>query len=147
MIFATLCSPQVLETIHASECRYTGQSGCVTVGGMDDGEEFGATVKSLAGVRVGPTDQGRLLRTAAGILLLGNVDFEDETCGDRSMVCPGTGGIQHLERAATLLGLGGEAGEGAESLGAALVTQVKKREANEPGDAPVGHRASACRVG
>lgn len=115
---------------HTHATRYTNQSGCVTVGGMNDGEEFGHTVRAMAAVRIGPADRSRILRTVGSLLLLGNVQFSSEAGGERCCVTPGAAGTQALRAAAALLGLGEESG-GAEALAEALVTMVRKLPGGE----------------
>ena len=54
------------------------------VADVDDGEEFGFLVASMAACRIGPVERAAVLRLVAGVLLLGNVGFRDRSAASSS---------------------------------------------------------------
>ena len=80
----------------------------------------------MAALGLSPASRSAVLRTLAGVLLLGNVEFIDldpsEGGGEASEVAPGS--VSTLEAAAELLGLPAGLPTAAAALGRALVTQV-----------------------
>lgn len=58
---------------------YLHQSGCLTVDGIDDAQEFAEVREALTTVGIAPEEQHAMFRVLAGILHLGNVEFEDDS--------------------------------------------------------------------
>ncbi|GMR57971.1 hypothetical protein PMAYCL1PPCAC_28166 [Pristionchus mayeri] len=59
----------------ADDYFYTAQGRASLLEGVDDGQEFGETVKALTEVGFSPEAQRDLLKVLAGVLTLGNVAF------------------------------------------------------------------------
>ena len=108
-----------LQQLSAADCAYTNDSGCVTVGGMHDGEEFEHTLRSMTAVQIQGGAKKHLLQTIAGVLVLGNIEFQDDKLGEACFVTEAS--KYALEAASELLGLGSS---GATLLAEALSTQV-----------------------
>eukprot|EP00054_Salpingoeca_dolichothecata_P025400 m.177618 g.177618 ORF g.177618 m.177618 type:complete len:1031 (-) comp25343_c1_seq7:140-3232(-) len=57
--------------------HYLNQSGCDTVAGIDDIQEFQDTMHAMDVMGISPEDQWEVLKIVAGVLHLGNIDFEE----------------------------------------------------------------------
>jgi len=56
--------------------KFLSNSGCSTVNGIDDSEEFKATKHAMDLMNVSPADQESFFKVVCGILWLGNIKFE-----------------------------------------------------------------------
>ena len=86
-IFYQLCAGASAEekeefaTTNAQDFYYLSQSGCYTVDGVDDAEEFQLTKKAMDVIGITKEEQTNILRLVAGILWLGNITFEENGRG------------------------------------------------------------------
>jgi len=85
-----------------SKYNFINKSGCYTVKGIDDKEEFNSLLKAMDIMNFTPKEKEDVLHIIAGILHLGNVQFET-TFGEGSGITERT----PLEAAAEVLGVDG----------------------------------------
>lgn len=52
---------------------------CLSIPGVDDGKTFGETRECLRSISIGPDEQIQILSLLSGLLLLGNVRFEEDS--------------------------------------------------------------------
>lgn len=89
----------------AREFNYLNQSTCFEIPGVNNAEEYQATIRAMETVGIPAPDREAILRTVAAILHLGNVDFVADKSGDEaSVVAPGASEY-HAEACAKLLGV------------------------------------------
>ena len=86
---------------------------------MHDGEEFEHTLRSMTAVQIQGDAKKHLLQTIAGVLVLGNIEFQDDKSDETCFVTEAS--KYALEAASELLGLGSS---GSSLLAEALSTQV-----------------------
>lgn len=60
------------------EYKYLQQSGCTSIPGVDDDEEFNETRKSMSVIGLTDEEQDSVLATVAAVLHLGNVQFVND---------------------------------------------------------------------
>lgn len=73
-----------------SDYRYLNQSGCSTVNGRNEQEEYAAMIKAMQDLNFDNEIQALVFRVLAGILNLGNVRFvETGSADDSCRVAPG----------------------------------------------------------
>ena len=84
----------------AADHRYTSQSGCTEVDGVDDEADFEELVGAMRGMGMSTEDEMSIMRTLAGILHLGDVSFSSAKDGSGQLE-PGSS----AEWAGKLLGL------------------------------------------
>jgi myosin heavy subunit len=101
----------------ARDFHYLNQSSCLEVDGMDDAAEFQTTCEALRTLNFSESEQNYLISIVAGILHLGNTEFEDdaEDCANVSPACR-----NGIANAARLLGIKG----GPTALAKALTTKI-----------------------
>ncbi|XP_057453771.1 myosin-2-like [Lotus japonicus] len=81
-IFYQLCagsSPGLKERLNlrsVSDYKYLNQSGCATIGGVDDAKNFHQLMEALDTVRICKEDQELIFKMLAAILWLGNITFQ-----------------------------------------------------------------------
>ena len=98
---------ELRETLGLSKMKiedfdYLKKSGCTSIDGVDDGEEYDIMVKALNDVNILQDEQENIFKIVAAILHLGNVHFVD--VGDReSEIIPPEDDYDALEWASRLL--------------------------------------------
>ena len=102
---------------NALDFYYLNHSSCLEVEGIDDGKEFADTMLALKTLNFSEQDRNSLLCIVAGILHLGNIEFDTDS-KDQAFV-HGNSAIS-LQMAARLIGIPG----GADALGDALTSKV-----------------------
>lgn len=85
----------------AQDFFYLNQSGCTTVPGVDDGDEYKASLKALDVLHIPETDRAGVWEVLAGILWLGNLTFAEDA---REVAALGGDG-KAIQFAAELLGV------------------------------------------
>jgi myosin heavy subunit len=117
---------------------YLAQSGCISVDGMDDKEEFGLTIDSMKAVEIPDQEQFEIFKVFAGVLHLGNVTFIPDGDPDASRVKD----MAVLTTASALLGINPQ------SFAQALVTNVRELPGNKVVVSPQNvHASEAARDG
>lgn len=90
---------------NASDYRYINQSTCIAIDGVDEPKMFDLLGKALASMGISDTESTSLYTGIAGILQMGNIQFEDETtsAGDVAKVS----NMEVMNNAAELFGIEG----------------------------------------
>ena len=83
--------------------RYLSSSSCSTIPKVNDGDDFKSTCECMASVSISASQQEKLLSLLSGLLLLGNVMFEENGVDSVKGVTASSKDV--LAKAATLLGL------------------------------------------
>ncbi|KAJ8601198.1 hypothetical protein CTAYLR_003237 [Chrysophaeum taylorii] len=94
----------------------TNKSGCVSIPGVDDAEEFEATVGALGALGSSRDEIDRVLRVTAAVYRLGDIAFDED---DEEYAVASAESKDALETAATWMGVE------ARKLGAALCCRVR----------------------
>lgn len=82
---------------------YLSTGGCSRVEGMDDAHDFASTRAAMDAVGIARAEQDDLFQLVAGVLHLGNVDFDPSADGEESSVMEGAK-AESLRLASELLG-------------------------------------------
>ncbi|KAG1653209.1 hypothetical protein FOA52_006734, partial [Chlamydomonas sp. UWO 241] len=90
----------------AQQYHYLNQSSCFELPGVDNAEEYKATVRAMTSVGIPPGDQQAVWETVAAVLSLGNISFVTKNGDDEASDVPaGSPGYAGLSAAAHLLGV------------------------------------------
>ena len=122
-IFYQLCAGATQELRHeldvssAREFYYLNQSSCLEVEGINDGTEWQATLDAMATLNFSTTDQRSVISVVAGILHVGNIEFDNNVKDEASVSARSTPALMSASR---LLGIAG----GPEALADALTSKV-----------------------
>jgi myosin V len=112
------------------EFYYLNQSSCLEVDGMNDGNEFVETISALKTLNFSNEDQNNLLSIIAGILHLGNIQFD---CNSKDKATININSIVSLNTCAELLGIRGVGTlTGGEILGNALTSKIYYSPREDP---------------
>ena len=74
-IFYQICADPTMLCLPAKEYMFLNQSGCVTIDGVDDAEDFRETASSLEKLQFSVHDQIAIFSALRAILYLGNIVF------------------------------------------------------------------------
>jgi len=98
-IFYQVCSglyDQSFGLKHAGQYKFLQASGCYEVAGIDDADDLQSTLKSFSGLDFSQEEVDGVIAMTAGVLLLGNLEFERD--GEGSKVSKSSGALVDVAR-------------------------------------------------
>ena len=87
----------------SSEYHYLNQSGCTKIDGVDDAAEYRDVIEAMGTLQFPAEVTEEVFRLLSGILLLGNINFEQGETAEASKVTAAAG--EAVQRCSELLGL------------------------------------------
>ena len=76
IIFLSIFFKEKFGIQDASKFSYLNKTGCYTVDGTNDSQEFQDVLNALTTIKVDEKDQTSIFKTIAGVLHLGNIRFK-----------------------------------------------------------------------